>query len=114
MHMVAVAEIKEAAVVISVEVGDSPEVTITHHVDFRITEGLRTMVMAAGMAEELMEGMAADTEEGMVEELMEGMAADTEEGMVEELMEGMAADTIDIITEGMHQEGPYSELFWEE
>lgn len=80
MHMVAVAEIKEAVVVISVEVEDSPEVAITHHVDFRITEGLRTMVIAAGMAEEL--------------------------------MEGMAADTTGIITEGVHQEGPYSGLFW--
>ena len=85
MHMVAVAEIKEAVVVISVEVPiteDSPEVAITRHVDFRIMEGLRTTVIAAGMAEEL--------------------------------MEGMAAGTISIITEGMHQEGPYSELFWAE
>jgi hypothetical protein len=88
-------------VVISVEVAimeDSLEVAITHQVEFRIMEDLHTMVTVEGMAEELTEGMEADTEEGM--------EADTEEGM--------EADIVGTITEGMHQEEPYSELFWVE
>jgi len=104
MH-VAVTEVAVTAavvvVVISVEVAimeDSLEVAITHQVEFRIMEDLHNMVTVEGMAEELTEGMEADTEEGM--------EADTEEGM--------EADIVGTITEGMHQEEPYSELFWVE
>jgi hypothetical protein len=50
-------------------------------------EDLHTMVIVEGMSEELTGGMEADTEGGM------------------------EADTVGIITEAMHQEGPYSELF---
>jgi len=96
MH-VAVTEVAVTAavvvVVISVEVAimeDSLEVAITHQVEFRIMEDLHTMVTVEGMAEELTEGMEADTEEGM------------------------EADIVGTITEGMHQEEPYSELFWVE
>jgi hypothetical protein len=92
MRVVAVTEaaVTEAAAVISVEVAimeDSPELAITHQVEFRIMEDLHTIVIAERMAQELTEGMEADTEEGM------------------------EADTVGIITEGMRQEGPYSELF---
>ena len=92
MH-VAVAVTEVAAVAISVEVAimeDSLEVAITHQVEFRTMEDLHTMVTVEGMAEELTEGMEADTEEGM------------------------EADIVGTITEGMHQEEPYSELFWVE
>ena len=40
-------------------------VATTHKVEFRTMEDLRTMVIVAGMAEELTEGMAADIEENM-------------------------------------------------
>jgi hypothetical protein len=89
MH-VAVAVTEVAAVAISVEVAimeDSLEVAITHQVEFRTMEDLHTMVIVEGMSEELTGGMEADTEGGM------------------------EADTVGIITEAMHQEGPYSELF---
>ena len=93
MH-VAVTEVAVTAavvvVVISVEVAimeDSLEVAITHQVEFRTMEDLHTMVIVEGMSEELTGGMEADTEGGM------------------------EADTVGIITEAMHQEGPYSELF---
>jgi hypothetical protein len=97
MH-VAAAVTEAAAVAISVEVAimeDSLEVAITHQVEFRTMEDLHTMVIVEGMSEELTGGMEADTEGGM--------EADTEGGM--------EADTVGIITEAMHQEGPYSELF---
>jgi hypothetical protein len=85
---VAVTEV--AAVAISAEgatMEDFLEVAITHQVEFRIMEDLHTMAIVEGMAEELTGGTEADTEEGM------------------------EADTVGTITEGMHQEGPYSELF---
>ncbi len=78
MRVVAVTE----AAVISVEVAimeDSPELAITHQVEFRIMEDLHTIVIV--------------------------------ERIAQELTEGMEVDTVGIITEGMRQEGPYSELF---